>query len=394
VKDLWILAMVCLLVMGSACSREPTADPLEGVLSGGMSATGTDAQEIRTLPGTAVPTDTQLATNSPTWTATAVLTSTPTETPVPTQTSTVTPTPDPYAPYYIDNLAKRLYGMTGEIEIVETLAENNYFTRYMIRYPSDGLTIYGFMNVPKPDQLTSGEVDGADNEFPVVIALHGYIDPQIYDTIDYTTRYADSLARNGYLVLHPNLRNYPPSDNGDNLFRAGMAIDVLNLIALVKHQSDRPGILEQADGGSIGLWGHSMGGGIATRVITLSPDVKAAVLYGAMSGDDKQNFERIFGYFSNGERGNEELSAPDDIFQKISPINYLERVSAAVSIHHGKNDVDVPLVWSLDLCYRLRDLETEVECFIYDDMPHTFHGNGDLTFMQRMVYFYDRILKQ
>ena len=228
-------------------------------------------------------------------------------------------------------------------------------------------------------------------KIPVVIALHGYIDPQIYDTIDYTTRYADSLARNGYIVLHPNLRNYPPSDNGENLFRVGMAIDVLNLIALVRQQAGQPGVLEFADPDLIGLWGHSMGGGIATRVMTINPHVDAVVLYGAMSGDDQKNFERIFSYFSYGERGLEELEAPQEAFDLISPINYLDRVTAAVSIHHGKQDVDVPLAWSLDLCYRLRNLELDVSCFVYDDMPHTFHGSGDVSFIQRMIFFYDRI---
>jgi dipeptidyl aminopeptidase/acylaminoacyl peptidase len=117
-----------------------------------------------------------------------------------------------------------------------------------------------------------------------------------------------------------------------------MAIDVLNLIAIVKETGGQPGSLELADPSAIGLWGHSMGGGISTRVITVSPDVRAAVLYGAMSGDEKKNFERIFTYFSPGTRGQEELKAPAEVFQRISPIHYLERITAAVSIHHGKED--------------------------------------------------------
>jgi dipeptidyl aminopeptidase/acylaminoacyl peptidase len=229
--------------------------------------------------------------------------------------------------------------------------------------------------------------------YPVVIALHGYISPEIYHTIDYTTRYADALAREGYLVVHPNLRGYPPSDEGDNLFRVGMAIDVLNLISLIKQQAGKPGPLSMADPDKIGIWGHSMGGGISTRVITISSDVRAAVLYGAMSGDEQQNFERIYDYFSNGERGMEELSFPEEAFERISPINYLERVRAAVSIHHGENDVDVPLTWSLDLCRRLRDLEKPVECYTYEDQPHTFHGEGDNLFIMQMVNFYNRMLR-
>ena len=60
--------------------------------------------------------------------------------------------------------------------------------------------IHGFVNIPR-----------GEGPFPVVIALHGYIPADEYTTLDYSTRYADSIARKGYIVLHPNLRNFPPS---------------------------------------------------------------------------------------------------------------------------------------------------------------------------------------
>jgi dienelactone hydrolase len=302
-------------------------------------------------------------------------------TPTPTLTLTATSTPGPYAAYTIAHLTSRTYG-GGELQIVETFAVGQTFTRYIISYPSDGLTIYGFMNVPH-----------ADGPFPVVIALHGYIDPAVYGTLDYITRYADSLAGAGYLVLHPNLRGYPPSDDGDNLFRVGMAIDVLNLIALVKAQGGQPGPLAAANPELIGLWGHSMGGGISLRVLTASPEVKAAVLYGAMSGDEQKNYERIYSVFSNGARGLEELNAPAEAFAEISPIFFLDRVTAAVSIHHGEADDVVPLEWSLDLCDRLTALNKPVECFTYPGQPHTFVGEGDTLFVERVVEFFDKRLK-
>lgn len=358
-----------------------------------LSCTGTGGVSLDTPQSTITPAQEPLPTltnampallttapmQSPTaneWTATSA------ETFTPPPTSTWTPTPDPYEPYTFDYLLARDYG-GGELQIVDTLAANSYFTRTLFTYPSDGLAIYGFMNVPKR---------GAP-PFPVVIALHGYIDPDIYQTIDYTTRYADALARSGFLVLHPNLRNYPPSDTGEDLFRVGMAVDVLNLIALVKDQAGKPGPLGLGDPQAIGLWGHSMGGGISTRVMTVSPDVEAVVLYGAMSGDEKRNFERINGYFSDGERGWEELLAPDGAFQRISPIYYLDRVQAAVSIHHGEDDQEVPLSWSVELCEHLRSLKKPVECYTYPDQPHTFKADGDELFIQRTIEFLDQRLK-
>ena len=153
---------------------------------------------------------------------TSILLNTPVPATASPFTSSPTSTPDPYWKYTIEYLRSRSYG-GGAVEVTETNARNSAFTRYLIRYPSDGLMIYGFMNVP----------NGKGN-FPVIIALHGYIDPTIYKTFDYTTHYADALASAGFLVLHPNLRDYPPSDKGDNLFNVGMAIDVLNLISIIK----------------------------------------------------------------------------------------------------------------------------------------------------------------
>ncbi|MCB9420266.1 MAG: alpha/beta fold hydrolase [Ardenticatenaceae bacterium] len=297
----------------------------------------------------------------------------PTTTPVPTST------PDPYAAYTIDILAARSYG-GGLLEIIDTLETNDSFTRYLITYPSDGLTIYGFMNVPN---------EGDD--FPIAIVLHGYIDPDAYETLAYTRRYADSLADAGYFVIHPNFRNYPPSDSGPDFFRTGYAIDVLNLIAIIREQSQDPtGILRRANADDINLWGHSMGGGVALRVMTVNNAdyVKTAVLYGSMSGDEKLNYERIQ-MWSGGQNGSFELAALPETLQAISPIYHLERINASVSIHHSETDDVVPPVWSDDLCQRLQAIDHSVECFMYPNQPHTFRGDGDALFMARVVAFFN-----
>src|SRR6266511_4197866 len=65
-----------------------------------------------------------------------------------TPTSLPTPTLAPYEQYTIPYLGKRTYG-GGKIEVVEKLAESDTFTSYSICYPSDGLNIYGFKNIPK-----------------------------------------------------------------------------------------------------------------------------------------------------------------------------------------------------------------------------------------------------
>lgn len=246
------------------------------------------------------------------------------------------------------------------------------FTRTLVSHPSDGLTVYAFMNEP----TTPGP-------HPVVLVLHGYVNPQRYNTLTYTTRYADALARSGYLVLHPNYRNHPPSESGDNRFRVGYAIDVLNLVDIVRRQAGE-GALARADGEDIALFGHSMGGAVAIRAVTVDPDIDAAVLYGSSSADDRLNYERW-----GGDNGVPELETQDVDLRRISPIHHLDRIQAALSVHHGDRDADVPIDWSQDLCERLEDLGAPADCFTYPGQGHIFWGDTDALFLERVTEFLD-----
>jgi len=301
---------------------------------------------------------------------------------LPIETETTTPvltvTPDPYAGLTIQDLSARSYG-EGQIVDLGIMSEAGNFRRHLISYASDGLVINGFMDIPF-----------GIGPFPVILLLHGYVDPEGYQIETYTARYAASFASAGYIVVHPNYRNYPPSDFGTNVFRVGFAIDVLNLIAEVNSQAGQPGLLQSANPDAIFLWGHSMGGGIALRVLTVGADVQGAVVYGAMSGEERRNFEWIRDVLSEGKRGSEELTAPDEIMQLISPINFYDRISVPVSIHHGDLDEVVPPSWSAELCALLQSLGKSVECFSYHNMPHTFYGSLDELMIERSIEFFMR----
>jgi dipeptidyl aminopeptidase/acylaminoacyl peptidase len=298
-------------------------------------------------------------------------------TPVPTHTSTPSPTPDPYAGITIEDLQSRTYG-DGEIEIEGVLEENEDFIRFLISYSSDGVKIYGFMNLP---------VD--DGPFPVIVVVHGYVTPSRYRTLAYTTPLADALARDGYFVFHPNYRNHPPSEEGPNPFRVGYAIDVLNLVGILEKGAGHPGLLEIAIPDELGLFGHSMGGGITLRVVTAYPGIDAAVMYAAISGDEWINYERAT-YWANTQ---DELVISDADLQRLSSIYHLEDIQTPMSIHHGLSDTVVPSEWSTDLCERMMAIEKDVECFDYPGQPHIFHGSGFNLFMERVLDFFDEHLK-
>jgi dipeptidyl aminopeptidase/acylaminoacyl peptidase len=359
--------LFCLLLAACAEREPPPTAPAEAAVLPSPSPT-------LTLPATAIP-----PTITPSPTHTTIPSSSATPPPTATATPSPTATPDPYAGLTIPELAAATYG-GGQLEIIDAIEETETVARYLFTYPSDGLTIYGHLTVPHEGR-----------EFPVVLMLHGYIPPREYETVTYTERYATALAEAGYFVIHPNFRNYPPSDSGPDPYRIGFARDVLNLIAVIRQQSQDPtGYLRRADADQIHLWGHSMGGGVALRVLTVNRAdyLKSAVLYGSMSGDERQNYAKILEW-SNGRRGHFELDAPPETLDAISPINYLAEINAAVSIHHSDADAVVPLAWSEELCRRLEELEKPVECFTYHGAPHTFNGPNDRLFIERTIQFLD-----
>jgi dienelactone hydrolase len=385
----WLFLFILLIPVLLSCRQKPAVVAVS--LAGEMTPTGMALAPAMVSPAAATPSPTAVS-----FAVTGTAVPTPTSLPTITPTSSLeasetaesrpapTETPDPYAAYTIESLAGRTYG-GGALEIVERLEINDSFSRYLISYPSDGLTIYGFMNVPHEG-----------SKFPVAIVLHGYINPAAYETLDYTSRYADVLAEAGYFVIHPNLRGFPPSDESSSeegdAYRTGLAADVMNLIAIIREQSSDPeGPLRRADAEAIHLWGHSMGGGVVLRVATIlnEPYLRAAVLYGAMSGDEKLNYEKILEW-SGGRSGTFELAAPPETLAAISPINYLDRITAPLSVHHGEGDETVPPQWSADLCARLQAQGQEVECFSYHAAPHTFYGDWEELFNRRVIEFFNR----
>lgn len=302
---------------------------------------------------------------------------TATSTPIPDRIATLTPTIDPYKDLYIGSLKNRKYG-GGVLQDEGLINEETGFKRYQFKYRSEGLDLFGFMDVP----------DG-NGPFPVVILLHGAVDFSSYQTVDYTRRYADALAQAGYIVINPNLRGYLPSQDGNNDFGVGDTIDTLNLISLIRTQSGITGLLEKADKQRIGLWGHSMGGGIVLRALIIDPGLKAGLLYASVNANEALNLA----HFGNDGRRETKFKIPGAALNLISPSQSMGKVIAPLSVHHGAEDETVPVRWSQELCQNLQDLGKQVECFLYPGAAHTFQNSGDTIFIQRMIEFFNKNLK-
>ena len=312
-----------------------------------------------------------------------------------------TPTPHPLASYTIPGLRMQ-DSPGGPVQVRSVLEQNQAFSRYYIDYPSDGLTITGVMHVP-----------AGTGPFPVLILLHGYMERDQYYAGADTAQAAEFFARHGYLVLAPDLRSWGESESGLSLFHMGLVVDVLSLI------SSLPSV-PAADPNRVGLWGHSMGGGIATKVLTIDDRVQTAVLYAPNSADDADLIARwgpgcLPGQSeAAGDHCNPgEIIPPDtppvlieaylsaaadrEFLQQVAPLYYVADITAPVQIHVGTADgaflTETPPEWSEKLAAALQAAGGDVAYYRYDGQGHFFTGENWDNLLNRAVALFDAQLE-
>ena len=342
---------------------------------------------------------------SPTFSAPVTITETFTPSPVPTETFTPSPTPtreEWIFPYTIDGLREHDF-QSGKIQILSVLNENDKFISYLIEYPSDGLIITGVMQIPV-----------GDGPFPVILMNHGFFSRSFYHSGDGTDRASAFLAEHGYITLASDYRSWGNSDVGNSFFYSGLVIDVINLINAIPS-------IKAADPQRIGMWGHSMGGGVTMKALTIDTRIKAAVLYSSVSADFADVIERwgpgCLGDIAQGELivgCNSSDVIPDDLpremqdayfsaasdadtLSKISPFYHLDSVNIPVQIHYGTEDgkylSGTPPQWSMKLTQGLRDAGKQAELYQYEGQGHSFVGQPWFDFMGRTLRFFDKYVK-
>lgn len=324
----------------------------------------------------------------------------PSALPVPTPTSTLEVL---IFPYTIEELRSHTF-KSGNISLLELIDETDDYQRYLISYPSDGLIITGVLQLPR----------NGDPPFPVVIMNHGYFNRSEYSPGDGTDRASVFLNRRGYLTVASDYRSWGNSEIGPSLFYSGLVIDVVNLIRAIPS-------LPQADPNRIGIWGHSMGGGVTMKVLMLDTPLRSAVLYSTVSPDDADLIERwgpgCVGDIATGEKyygcNSSDILPADlnpalqdayfhaasdpELLSQISPIYHLDLVKIPIQINYGSDDgktiAGTPPEWSRKLHAGLLDAGVQSELFSYQGQGHSFLADSWFALMERTARFFDRTLK-
>ncbi len=330
---------------------------------------------------------------------TATPTTSPTNTPSLTATDTPTPTATPTRlhPMSIGFMRQQSYP-GSDIVIEQTLPPGLNYDRYVASYQSEGLKIFGLLTIPRGERPESG--------WPIIVFNHGYIPPEVYRTTERYVAYQDAFSRNGYIVLKPDYRGHGESEgDGSGGSRGpGYTIDVLNAVASLQRHP-------HADPERVGMWGHSMGGGITLRAMVVSEEIKAGVIWAGVVATYEEIFAARPTWVAGQPTG---TPGPDDALDPgsaqeglfaygtfddnpefwavIDPVSFLDDLSGPVQLHHATGDQSVPVAWSETLYTRLQEAGQTAELHLYQGDDHNISANFGIA-AQRSVAFFDRYVK-
>jgi len=304
------------------------------------------------------------------------------EQPAPAPTIEIEETADiPDTPMAIKALRSRDYP-ASELIIEQTLDPGANYQRYIAYYSSDGFRIYGLLTVPDEAMPANG--------YPSILFLHGYIPPDTYvTTADYVAT-QDGLARNGFLTFKPDMRGHGRSEGEATgaHFSETYIVDSLNAFSALE-------IFDWVDAERIGIWGHSNGGLIGLRMITITDKAKAAVLWAGVVGSYVDMLEtylpRIDFLVRLSPPVIEQHGLPSEnpeYWDAVDPFTYLDDITTPVQLHHGNSDSSVPVELSISLYNALVAAGKEAELYQYPGMDHNFFGEAFDQAMQRTVAFF------
>ena len=275
----------------------------------------------------------------------------------------------------VDPGARYLYDMeTGELEFlyrprpklpVEDLAEMK-----PVKYKSrDGLTIHGYLTVPKGVKAKN---------LPVVIHPHG--GPWARDMWGYDP-YVQYLANRGYAVFQPNFR--ASTGYGKAFFNAGkkqwgftMQDDITDG---VNYLIDK-GI---ADPEKVAIFGGSYGGYATLAGLAFTPDLYACGISYVGVSNMLTFLNSIPAYWETARKFlNEHVGDPEnpedmEMLKKQSPLFSADKITAPLLVVQGANDPRVVKAESDQIVIAMRDLGRDVEYMVAPDEGHGFSNEGN-----------------
>jgi len=242
----------------------------------------------------------------------------------------------------------------------------------------DGWPIEGF--VTYPIGFEKGET------YPTILRIHGGPVSQYEHSFSFE---AQLLAARGYVVVRSNPRG--SSGYGQNfamgLFQGWGEKDYKDVLAAVDY------VIEQgyADPDRLGVGGYSYGGILTNYLLGHTNRFKAAV-----SGAGSGHYLASYGHDEYRVWYETELGLPwenRELWERLSPFNYIHRATTPTLFIGGDKDWNVPIQGSEQLYQVMKRVGIETKLVVY---PNEHHGGWSFANQKdawlRRLSWYDRFL--
>jgi dipeptidyl aminopeptidase/acylaminoacyl peptidase len=253
-----------------------------------------------------------------------------------------------FAPRKLTNMTEQTRSLTlGKSEVISWKSQ-------------DGATIEGVLTKP-------ANFDPAKKR-PLLCIIHGGPTGIDVPTLLASRYYpADIWAGRGALILRVNYRGsagYGEKFRQLNVGNLGVG-DAWDVLSGVEHLIK----LGWVDPAKVGCMGWSQGGYISA-FLTTSSDRFAAISVGAgISNWATYYYNTDITPFTIQYLGKDPIADPA-IYQKTSPMSYIQKAKTPTLIQHGENDKRVPIANAYELRQGLEDRGVKVEMIVYKGYGH------------------------
>ncbi len=208
----------------------------------------------------------------------------------------------------------------------------------------------------KPAHFDAGQT------YPLIMSVYGGPGAkQVYNRYQMDSR-NQAMAQLGFLVAQVDHRGISRRGKGfQNLMYLNLGeIELADHVAAVKHITARP----YADGGRVGITGHSYGGYLTCIALLKAPDTFHVGVAGAPV-TDWRNYDTIY-----TERYMRRPQDNPEGYEKGSCMTYAKDLKGHLSIHHGAVDDNVHPGNSIQLIQELLKHNKTFDFMFYPEQRH------------------------
>ena len=175
----------------------------------------------------------------------------------------------------------------------------------IVTFKSNGGTASGYLSLP------------ASKKGKAIILLQEW-----WGLVDHIKDVADRLAKEGFVVLAPDLYHGEATTNPTDAQKLAMAMEISQVEKDVRGCVDYLLTSGNASSKSIGIVGFCMGGALSLYSACLNPQISACVVFYGIRKDVENKFDqlkaKVIGFFGDQDKGNpiERVREIESILQK------------------------------------------------------------------------------